>query len=344
MQISHNDLNEVLVAAENDLRALKGARVFLTGGTGYIGHWLLNSLLHADAALDLRLAVTVLSRNPKSFAEQCPLLADHDSVQMVEGDIRTFSAPLGQYTHVIHGATDVIAQQAPIETFDVTVAGTRKVLEFARSRGAQKVLIMSSGAVYGRIPRTIDRIPEDCVGSLSSETPASAYGIGKLASEWLGTVFSEPGVMSCSSARIFAQIGPKLALDKQFAAGNFLLNALRDEPFVIKGDGTPRRSYMYATDLVAWLLAILIRGHAGRAYNVGSDHGVSIRELAEAIARETGQSSDRIQVLGQAALGAAPDRYVPDISRAANELAARISVPLDEAIRRTYNWYRSHQR
>ncbi|TKC91823.1 NAD(P)-dependent oxidoreductase [Trinickia terrae] len=343
MQVSQSDLNEVLVAAEQDLRALQSGRVFLTGGTGYIGCWLLASLLHADAALALDIEVTVLSRDPQRFAERYPLLAKHASVELVQGDIRDLAFPAGRFTHVIHGATDVIAQQTPLQTFEVTVMGTRRVLDFARQSGAQRVLLMSSGAVYGKIPPHIDRIPEDYTGAPATEALASAYGIGKLATEWLGTAYGEPGVMSCSSARIFAQIGPNLALDKQFAAGNFLLNALRDEPFIIKGDGTPRRSYMYATDLVTWLLGILVRGRPGRAYNVGSDQGISIRELAVAIARETGRSPDAIQVLGMPAPGAAPDRYVPDVGRAASELGLRIGVPLDDAIRRTYDWYRSQQ-
>lgn len=341
MHVDQNDLKEVLITADQDLRTLRGARIFLTGGTGYIGCWLLTSLLHANHALNLDLGVTVLSRDPHRFAERYPHLAAHREVDLIQGDIRDFSFPQSQFTHVIHGATDVIAQQTPLQTFDVTVAGTRRILDFARQSRAKRVLLMSSGAVYGSIPRDIDRIPEDYTGGPSSDALSSAYGIGKLASEWLGTAYGEADVMSCSSARIFAQIGPSLPLDKQFAAGNFLLNALRDEPFVIKGDGTPRRSYMYATDLVIWLLGILLRGQPARAYNVGSDHGVSIRELAVAIARETGHSDDKIQVLGQAAPGAAPDRYVPDISRAANELDLHIRVPLDEAIRRTYRWYRT---
>lgn len=338
-----SDLNEVLVAAGPDLRALQDARLFLTGGTGYIGCWLLACLLHADAAWSLNMTLTVLTRDPKRFAAQHPELARHPSVRLIEGDIIDCTFPMETYTHVIHGATDVIAQVPPLKTFDVTVTGTRRLLDFARRCAATRVLLMSSGAIYGKIPPEIDRISEDYTGAPPTDVIASAYGIGKLVTEWLGTAYGEAGVMTCSSARIFAQIGPSLPLDKQFAAGNFLLNALQDEPFLIKGDGTPRRSYMYATDLVAWLLGILVRGQPGRAYNVGSDHGVSIRELALAIARETGQAAERIVVLGQPAPGAAPARYVPDIRRSANELNLQIRVSLDDAIRRTYAWYRAQQ-
>jgi dTDP-glucose 4,6-dehydratase len=341
MHVSQNDLDEVLIAADQDLRALQGARLFLTGGTGYIGCWLLTSLLHADTKLQLDLGIAMLSRDPQRFAERFPHLAKHPSVELVQGDIRDFVFSAGSFTHVIHGATDIVAQQTPLQTFEVTVTGTRRVLDFAQQCGAKRVLLMSSGAVYGKFPPGVDNIAEDYAGAPSTDTPASAYGIGKLASEWLGAAYGESGQMSCSSARIFAQIGPNLPLDKHFAAGNFLLNALRDQPFVIKGDGTAVRSYMYSTDLVIWLLGILVRGQAARAYNVGSDQGISIRELAAAIAHETGHSEDAIRVLGQPAPGAAPNQYLPNIHRAADELGLRVRVPLDEAIRRTYKWYRN---
>jgi nucleoside-diphosphate-sugar epimerase len=144
----------------------------------------------------------------------------------------------------------------------------------------------------------------------------------------------------CKSARIFAQVGPYLELGVQFAAGNFIRDALQGQPIVIKGDGTPLRSYMYPTDLVAWLWAILVRGHAGSAYNVGSDQSVSIRALAETIVRIANARGAQIQVLGQPAPGAAPDRYVPNIERARTELGLSITVPFEDALRRTIEWYR----
>lgn len=343
MHLTQADLNEVLTAGEQDFLTLRGARLFFTGGTGYIGCWLLRCLLHAESSLDLGIKITVLSRDPDRFAKRYPLLANDRVVELVRGDVRNFVFPSERFSHVIHGATDVIAQHTPLETFDITVAGTRRVLDFARESTAARVLLMSSGAVYGAIPPEVDRIPENFRGGPTPDSPASAYGIGKLASEWLGAAYGEPGVRSCSSARIFAQIGPNLPLDKQFAAGNFILNALRNEPFLINGDGTARRSYMYGTDLVTWLIAILVRGAPARAYNVGSDQGISIRDLAATVAKETGRSESSIQVLGQPAPGAAPNRYVPDIRRAADELNLHIRVPLGDAIRRTYDWYRTQQ-
>ncbi len=342
MRVTQNDLNHVLTFAKSDLLALKGAHLFITGGTGYIGRWLLESIYYANQILDLNITATVLSRNPHRFILHHPHLGKDPAITLVEGDVQNFPFPIGEFTHAVHAATDVIAINSPLDMFDVTVCGTRHVLNFCKSREIKNVLLLSSGAVYGRIPDDIELVPEEYSGSPSVGTPDSAYGIGKIVTEWLGNTYSSHGGMACKSARIFAQIGPYLALDKQFAAGNFILNALNEENFLIKGDGSPRRSYMYATDLVVWLLGILVRGQAGRAYNVGSDHPISIRDLATMIAKVAGMSTAKIEVRGKPSLQAAPERYVPDITRAKDELGLKISIPLDEALHRTIEWYRSY--
>jgi dTDP-glucose 4,6-dehydratase len=149
--------------------------------------------------------------------------------------------------------------------------------------------------------------------------------------------------MSCKVARIIAQIGPHLALDKQFAAGNFILNAMKGERFVIKGDGTPLRSYMYGTDLFVWLIRILINGVAGRAYNVGSNYAISISDLANLIAKAAGIVNPKLDIREKPSAQKHLERYVPDISRAENELELNVTVGLEDAIERTLHWFRLYE-
>lgn len=343
-RVPEGDLDALMVQALGDLQRLRRARLFISGGTGYIGRWLLESLVHANRVLELGLEAVVLTRAPERFAQACPHLAADPAITLVQGDVRHFSVPPGNFTHVVHAATDVVASRSPLEVFDVTVQGTQQVLALAHERGAGRVLLLSSGAVYGRFPDALERAPESLRGSVDVASPLSAYGLGKIATEWLGNAFGAQHGLACMSARVFAQVGPHLALDAQFAAGNFIRDALRGQDLVIQGDGTSLRSYMYASDLVAWLWAILLRGDAGAAYNVGSDQAVSIRGLAEAVARLAGHGAGRIQVLGRAAPGAAPDRYVPDTGLVRAALGLGLTVPLDDALRRTLDWYRPHFR
>jgi len=108
-------------------------------------------------------------------------------------------------------------------------------------------------------------------------------------------------------------------------------------PISIGGDGTPRRSYLYAADLAVWLWTILFRGPALVPINVGSGHDVSIRELAEVVAVTLAPAA-QIHVAKQAVPGAAPARYVPSVERAEALLGLRETVGLEEAIRRTFAW------
>jgi dTDP-glucose 4,6-dehydratase len=338
-RLDRADLEEMLSHAEADFRALSNARLLVTGGTGYVGRWLLEGLLHANRALQLGMRLTVLSRQPERFAKAHPHLGHDPAVSFIAGDIRDFVFPQGEFTHAIHAATDVITDNAALETFDVTISGTRRLLEFCRAHRVGRVLLLSSGAVYGATPPSVQRIEEDQAGALRTDALSSAYGIGKAATEWLGTAYGADGALQCSSARVFAQIGPYLALDRQFAAGNFIANVLRGESIIITGDGTPHRSYMYGTDLVCWLLAILVRGQPNRAYNVGSDAAISIADLAAAIARTAGTRQADIRILGTPLPRAAPSYYVPDITRARHELGLDITVSFEVALRRTLAWY-----
>ncbi|MCC8964794.1 NAD-dependent epimerase/dehydratase family protein [Bradyrhizobium sp. Pear76] len=340
MAVLQADLDLVLKYASSDLRALAGARIFITGGTGYIGRWVLETLIHADRALSLGLSITVLSRDPAGFAATHPHLGADPALKFIAGDVRDFAFPLDSFTHAIHGATDVVTTTAPLHTFDVTVVGTRRFLDFCREAGISDVLLLSSGAIYGPIPAHIDLVCEDYLGAPDPSVVGAAYGLGKRAAEWLGTAYGAEAGLSCKSARIFAQIGPYLALDRKFAAGNFIRDAILRQPIVIRGDGTPMRSYMYAVDLVIWLLAILLRGSPSRAYNVGSDQPVSIARLAMAIARAAGVARPAIEIQSVPQANHPPERYVPSIVRARDELGLSIRVPFDAALNRTIEWHR----
>ena len=278
--------------------------------------------------------------DPAAFHQTSPHLAGDPAVTLVFGDILDFQFPKGRFSHAIHAATDVIATNTPLKTFDVTVSGTRRFLDFCVSSGVRDTLLLSSGAIYGVIPQTIEFVPENYLGRPALDRVSSAYGVGKLATEWFGAAYSQAEALQCKSARIFAQVGPYLSLDKQFAAGNFIFNALKNEPFVIKGDGTALRSYMYGTDLVTWLLAILLRGRSSTAYNVGSDVGLSILELAKQIAAAANLVAPTINVLRTPAVDGSYERYVPDISLARQALGLEVTVPIDAALAKTLNWFR----
>jgi nucleoside-diphosphate-sugar epimerase len=336
--IFNEDVDNVGLTLGSFCPALKGHRIFLTGGTGFFGKWLLHSFLGLRNAHDLDVSITVLSRDPKRFLDSCPEFVDQPGLDFIAGDVRSFTPPAGRtFDYVIHGATAASAKlehDDPEEMYSVIADGTRHLLEFAGRCEARRLLYISSGAVYGTQPPGLSHIPETYEG-----VPTTAYGRGKKASEQL-CLDASAGRFECVIARPFAFVGPYLPLDAHFAIGNFIRDCLENRPIVIRGDGTPLRSYLYAADLAEWLWTLLLRGEHGRAYNIGSEDAISIRDLASLV-RECAGTQNEIRGHEQAKAGVLPARYVPSVARVRQELGLTPQYSLSNAIRRTIAWHRN---
>ena len=338
------DLEHILAHTRGLWDQLRDKNIFVTGGTGFFGRWLLESFAHANAALRLGARMVVLSRNPQAFLARAPHLAT--AVDFARGDVQefTFAAVQAQltrapsnYDFVIHAATEASAKlnaEDPLLMVETIVSGTRAALEFAVAAGASRFLLTSSGAVYGAQPCDLTHVPEYYRGAPDCTATGSAYGEGKRMAELLCACYHQQHGLEPAIARCFAFVGPFLPLDAHFAIGNFIRDAVVGGPIKIRGDGTPFRSYLYAADLTIWLWTILFKGQAMRPYNVGSSTELTIAELAEAV-RAAIQPRVRIDVAKDAVPGAPATRYVPATDRALTELGLRETIALPEAIKRT---------
>ena len=320
---------------------VRGKHLFVTGGTGFFGCWLLESFCFINRLLQLNAHATILTRNPGAFAQKCPHITSDSAIRLHHGDVRKFSFPEGEYRYIIHAATEAkatLAADAPLDMFSTIITGTERTLEFASTHGAEKFLLTSSGAVYGKQPPNMTHVPENYSGAPDPLDSASVYGEGKRAAELLCALHGKGAPIDCKIARCWAFCGPHLPLDQHFAIGNFIGDVLAGRPIEIKGDGTPRRSYLYAADLAVWLWTILFRAPALVPINVGSANDVSILELAQTVA-ECLNPSTEIRVAQKAVTSVAPSRYVPSVDRARELLGLRETIDLAEGIRRTAGWY-----
>lgn len=337
------DLDHVLAHTGGLWDELRGGRLFLTGGTGFFGCWLLESFAHANDMLNLNAQAVVLTRNAHAFCAKAPHLAAHPAVTLHIGDVASFAFPPGPFACVVHAATDASTSQnieRPLRMLDTIVDGTRHTLEFARHCRASKFLLTSSGAVYGKQPADLTHVPEDYPGAPDPVGLASAYSEGKRIAELLCAVYARQHNVAAKIARCFAFVGPYLPIDAHFAIGNFIRDGLAGEPIRVNGDGTPRRSYLYAADLAIWLWTLLFRGQSCRPYNVGSRWELPIADVARTVAAHFPGAPP-------VCIARAPDphtpfeRYVPQTDRAASELGLRETIGLDEAIERTLAWHRA---
>ena len=311
-------------------------KLLLTGGTGFFGRSFLRKHLLCNNLSNV--CLTVISRDPSSFVKSYPEFFNLFALRFLQADIQNrFSLPWGdRFTHVFHAATDstVGPSLTPLQRYDQIVDGTRNILDLAVATGARRLLLTSSGAIYGPQPPDLPAISESWYGSPPLAETNTAYGQAKRAAEHLCALYAEQHGLETVVARCFAFVGRDLPLNVHFAIGNFIRDALTADAITVAGDGTPLRTYLDQSDLANWLFTLLERGRSGEAYNVGSDEVISIADLAYLV-RDILAPNKPVRILGQPAPGDARNRYVPDISKVRYGLGLDVTVPLAESIKRT---------
>jgi nucleoside-diphosphate-sugar epimerase len=337
------DLEHIDASLVGDWECLRGAHLFITGGTGLFGRWLTEALLFSNQTRDLGLSLTILTRDPRRFRATAPALAERPELRLLAGRLTDFTVPDGgSFTHILHLASESNPDGAgnwAARHMHTALEGTRRVLDLAAAQKAA-LLLTSSGAVYGQDDAVINHLwVEGHAGPADYLSEKSVYGQSKRMMEIMTAMAAQTHGFRALITRCFAFAGPHLPLDSNYAIGNFIGDALAGRDIVVNGDGTPLRSYLYMADLVIWLLAILLRGKTCCPYNVGGDQAVSIAALARLVANCAGTDS-KVVIKGQPVPSSAPSTYLPDLSRAETGLGLRVAISLEEGIRRCMAWHR----
>lgn len=314
---------------------MKSREILLTGGTGFFGRALLRYWLHQAEEGKGIANVCVLSRNPQNFLKLYPEFSNHSWLNFHQGDI-LYSTSLpekGQFSHVLHAASDstIGPQLTPLERYVQIVDGTRNLLDYATKKNISRVLLISSGAVYGPQPLDMVAISENYNGMPDPLRPENGYSVAKRCAEHLCALYRERHGIEILVARCFSFVGRDLPLNVHFAIGNFINDALKQKNISIDGDGRPIRTYLDQRDLARWLIKIMYEGHDGEAYNVGSDVAVTIEELA-ILVRDTLAPGKKILINNKASDGNFRNKYIPDISKARKQLHLEINYSLKQAI------------
>lgn len=311
-----------MILLENLASELKDRSILITGGSGFFGKNLCESLGQLNQRKNLNMKIFSLARNPIPIAGVD--LLSHDVTKSFEFDFKV--------DFIIHAATPVVQDDGELEeTMNIIVNGTQNVLDFAEKSNCHKVLIVSSGAAYGEFLDGDNPLRETDSISGPFFNIKSPYGTGKRISELLALDWASKKNKHIAIARCFAFSGIHLPLNKHLAIGNFVGSALKDKHIKIMSDGLAVRSYLDADDLCLWLLTILLRAKSSEIYNVGSDREISIKELALKVAEHV--PGTKVEILGEQKTEAKRNRYVPEIKKA-NELGLKVNVTLDESIKK----------
>ena len=316
-----SDFNGFPAYVWNTIRggALGGRTLFVTGASGFAGSWVLAAIARLNARLAKPITVRALSREPHHSTD--PWLT------WVRGDVREFRddvrADLVLHAGLSSAATPV---GGDAELRDTAVRGIENVMAHAKRSGTSRVLVLSSGAVYGS---TSGPVAESSImGGLDA---ADAYGAAKREVEAAAQAFGAAD-LDVVIARLFTCIGPGYRHHEHLAHVSLLEDARAGRTLTLRTDGKAIRSYLYGADLAVWLLTLLC-GSGSDIVNVGSDVPMTVHALAQRIARASGRGHDPV-VTG-------PDHdtrrphFIPDISRARTKYSLAPWTTVELAIKRT---------
>ena len=316
---------------EASFHALKNKKIFLTGGTGFFGKSLLELISrHPNHNFDL----VILSRDPDFFRQQNSTFKNIKNIRFHKGDITNFSFPDETFDYILHFATPADAQlnvEQPLLMTNIIVEGMKHLLNFAVHCKAKKVLFTSSGAAYGPQPPELLLTPESYNGAPFTNAVDAAYGESKRFAEFLGVNYSKKHNFEFKIARCYTFAGKFLNKKGGYAMASFIDDVKNNQAIQIKGDGTPYRSYLYADDLIVWLLTILENGKNNEIYNVGSDQYLSINELAQLVIKAL-KSNVTLNIQQTPKPGSKPSRYIPNTEKARQELGLHAWTTVEEAI------------
>ncbi|MCW3108415.1 MAG: hypothetical protein JWQ09_2921, partial [Segetibacter sp.] len=298
------------------LTQLQNQVILITGGTGFMGKWLAELVSFLNERHDYNIKLFLLAEDIDKFKEEVPHLSNKSFIELIEQDIKNVAELNSEISFVIHAAGSPDNRDhstQPIKTIDTIYKGTQAILEACvRLPNLQKFVFISSNYVYGKIEQN-KNISENDFGPLQCNSVTAAYAEAKRLAETICTVYRNQRRLPIVIIRPFAFIGPYQNIEKPWAINNFIRDGLLGGPIRILGNENTIRSYLYGSDLACWLLNLLISGKVGKAYNLGSEEAISIKDLAEKIV-SLFDNNLNIVIKSSKEFSNAPSIAVPNIS------------------------------
>ena len=306
------------------------ARVVVTGGAGFLGSHLCESLLRRG---DEVVCVDNLLTGAESNAAE---LASSPGFTLVRHDVSGFvdiDGPVDAVLHFASPASPADYLRMPIQTLKVGSLGTHNALGLARVKEA-RFLLASTSEVYG--DPEVHPQTEDYRGSVDPVGTRGVYDEAKRFAEAMTMAYHRHHGLDTGIARIFNTYGPRMRPDDGRVISNFVTAALEGRPLEIFGDGTQTRSFCYVDDTVLALLALLDSG-VHEPVNVGNPAEITVRDLADVVLAVTRTD---LPIVYTDPMPDDPARRCPDIGRATELLGWAPRVTLAEGLERTAAWFR----
>jgi nucleoside-diphosphate-sugar epimerase len=355
-ELLDRDLDYIRAGLRDEFGSMAGKRLLLTGGAGFLGYYMVQSVLHWNdgAAKADRIGVTVFDNYARGVPAWLEALGGRPDLTLVRHDIRfPLPDPMPEFGYIVHAAgiaSPIYYRAHPLETMDANIDGLRRLLEYARSRPRLDGFIFySSSEIYGDPAPDAIPTPEDYRGQVSCTGPRACYDESKRYGETLCVVFARHYGVPVKIVRPFNNYGPGLKISDRRVIPDFARDVMSGRDIVMLSDGKPTRTFCYVADAVVGYYKALVRGRTGEPYNVGIDRPeISMRDLAERVAatgRDLFGYTGRVRVQPPAEtdyLVDNPSRRCPDLTKSRRELGYEPSILVDEGLRRSLVWYHYH--
>ena len=352
------DLEILCTDLSAELGKLAGGSLLITGGGGFLGYYLVQGALHWNRTRGRtagKIPVTVYDNYARGVPAWLEGLRGNADLTLVKHDmIEPLPKAIPHFDWIIHAAgiaSPMYYRAQPLKCIDANINGLRNLLEYslaqrAAGRPVQGFLFYSSSEIYGDPAASAIPTPETYRGNVSCTGPRACYDESKRFGETLCVTFARHEGLPVRIARPFNNYGPGLKITDGRLLPDLARDVLAGRDLVMYSDGSPTRTFCYATDAITGYYKVLVRGRDGEAYNIGIDRPeTSVAELAELV---RSHAAELFGYRGRVVRGEAkeadylvdnPNRRCPVIDKARSELDFNPTVLVDEGVRRSLVWY-----
>jgi dTDP-glucose 4,6-dehydratase/UDP-glucuronate decarboxylase len=345
-KIIEEDVRDIYLEIGGVLKAIEGSSFLISGGAGFLGSYIMDLIKFCSDNIFIEpVTVICIDNLVTGIPDRVEHLKDNEDFIFLNADI---SKPLEidqDVDYIINAASiasPTFYRRYPIETLETNVLGLKHLIELGMKKGIKSFLNISSSEIYGDPDSAHIPTGEDYNGNVSCTGPRACYDESKRLGETMCVNYCKEYGVPVKTVRPFNVFGPGLKLDDGRVIPDFFSDAFHRHKIKILSDGTPTRSFCYASDAVKGFMLALLSEFNGEAFNIGNNKTeISIKDVGSLIAEIVGNVTIEYKKSKEADyLTDNPQRRCPDLAKANSYLNYYPKVGLETGLLRMYQWYK----